>query len=183
MSEDFEALKIVTQRLEKANLLYMVTGSVAANFYTVPRMTRDIDIVIELEPGAAETVMNIFSADFYVDLEMIQEAIGSEQMFNIIHNNSLVKIDFIIRKKTPYRELEFRRRKKMKIEEGLEVWVVAAEDLILSKLFWAKESLSELQLRDVKNILDNQTKLDRGYLEMWIDSLGLQKIFEKVQKW
>jgi len=51
MSEELEVLKIVTQRLKEADINYMVSGSIAANYYTIPRMTRDIDIVIELKQG------------------------------------------------------------------------------------------------------------------------------------
>ena len=48
MSEALQVLKLVTQRLEEAGIPYMLTGSMALNFCAVPRMTRDIDVVVEL---------------------------------------------------------------------------------------------------------------------------------------
>ena len=48
MSEELEVLRIVAERLRGAGIGYMVTGSVAMNHYAVPRMTRDIDLVVEL---------------------------------------------------------------------------------------------------------------------------------------
>ena len=49
MSIEFDIIKEVVKRLDEAGILYMITGSIAANFYSIPRMTRDIDIVIELK--------------------------------------------------------------------------------------------------------------------------------------
>ena len=46
MSDEIDILKLVCQCLEQVDIPYMLTGSFAANFYAVPRMTRDIDIVM-----------------------------------------------------------------------------------------------------------------------------------------
>jgi len=67
MSEELEVLKTVTQRLNEAGIRYMVSGSIAANYYTVPRMTRDIDIVIELEQSDIDRFVGLFQGDFYID--------------------------------------------------------------------------------------------------------------------
>jgi hypothetical protein len=50
--------------------------------------------------------------------------------------------------------------------------------LILSKLFWAKASHSELQLRDVKNLLS--TGCDRAYIERWTEELGLSSLWQET---
>ena len=58
MSEELEVLKEVARRLTGAGIPYMITGSIAANFYSVPRMTLDIDLVIELpDAGVARLVV------------------------------------------------------------------------------------------------------------------------------
>lgn len=86
MINEIEILKIVVKRLESARIPYMITGSIAANFYTTPRMTRDIDIVIEVEEKDAETLFSLFSSDFYVEKNAIRNAIHNKQIFNIIHS-------------------------------------------------------------------------------------------------
>ncbi len=73
MSEELEVLKIVTQRLKKADINYMISGSIAANYYTIPRMTRDIDVVIELKQGDIDKFIVLFESDFYVNREMITD--------------------------------------------------------------------------------------------------------------
>lgn len=180
MSEEFEVLKEVCQRLEKSGIPYMITGSTAGNLYALPRMTRDIDLVIEIEKKGAARLVEIFKDHFYVDKDSVTEAIENRGMFNIIHNRLLFKIDFIIRKDSPYRKLEFERRRQIQAE-GVSLWVVTPEDLILSKLFWAKESFSEMQLGDVRNLLRTLKDIDTRYLAEWVRSLDLKKVYEKVK--
>lgn len=180
MAEELEILKTVCQRLEETGIPYMITGSMAANFYAVPRMTRDVDIVIEIQKEDTPRMVKAFQDDFYVDKDSVAEAIDRRGMFNIIHNEYVFKVDFIIRKESAYRELEFQRKRRVEVE-GISLWVVTREDLILSKLFWAKDSFSELQLGDVKNLLSNLKDLDRSYLEKWVSGLGLEEIYAKVK--
>jgi predicted nucleotidyltransferase len=111
---------------------------------------------------------------------MIREAISYYDMFNIIHNETMVKVDFIIRKDTPYRRLEFNRRCLMKIDD-FEVFVVSLEDLIPSKLYWAKDSQSELQLNDVKILIrENRNQLNENYLNKWANQLQITHLLGEL---
>jgi len=180
MNDELNVLEIVTTRLHQADISYMVSGSIAGNFYGHPRMTRDIDIIIELALADVPKVYRLFESDFYVDEIMIREAINYYDMFNIIHNETMIKVDFIIRKDTPYRRLEFSRRCLMKIDD-FEVFVVSLEDLILSKLYWAKNSQSELQLNDVKVLIrENRNQLDKNYLDKWANQLQIMHLLDEL---
>lgn len=181
MTTELEVLKIVVKRLELADIRYMVSGSVAANFYTTPRMTRDIDIVIEVEENDIEKLCSIFSDDFYIDADSVKAAVRDKHMFNIIHNESIVKVDFIIKKDTEYRRLEFARRQSI-VFEDMKIDITSPEDLVISKLYWAKDSLSEMQLKDVGNLLITLHNVDRDYIEKWVSNLGLDKAYNKVQR-
>lgn len=180
MSQEIDLLKSVCRRLEQARIPYMLTGSLAAHFYSVPRMTRDIDIVIELLSFEANNVVRLFQDDFYVSKESISEAIQFETMFNVIHEKSGFKVDFIIRKDQPYREIEFQRRRLIELD-GTNVWVVSSEDLIISKLYWAKDSFSQLQIGDIRKLMTSVKNLDLDYINKWIQKLGLSAIFAKVE--
>jgi len=179
VSEELEVLKEVARRLEQAGIAYMVTGSVAANFYATPRMTRDIDIVVELSGAEVAKLVGIFEKDFYLERDAVEEAVTRKTMFNAIHTGYVVKVDFVVRKDTPYRRMEFSRKKTMKVD-GRDLYVVAAEDLILSKLDWAKESRSEVQLRDVRNLARSVKGLDRRYLGRWAKRLGVESLYREV---
>lgn len=181
MSEQIEVLKTVADGLSMSGIPYMVSGSVAMNFYAQPRMTRDIDIVVELVPGDRRRVYAIFTSDFYGDEEDIRESIQGRGMFNLIHRSAMVKVDFIIRKDTPYRREEFGRRRDISLE-GAPISVVAPEDLVLSKLDWAKESRSELQLKDARNLIASVTGMDWAYLRRWAAELGIAGLLEEAGK-
>ena len=145
----------------------------ATNFYTTPRMTRDIDLVVELGEMDVGRVITLFQDDYYIDRDMVQQAVKTRSMFNMINQTLVVK-------DSAYRQEEFSRRRRI-IVDGESVTMVAPEDLILSKLEWAKASRSQRQLDDVRNLLRSVQSLDRAYLNRWVDRLGLAGLYREVQ--
>ena len=180
MTEELDVLRIVTERLEAAGIPYMLTGSMAANYYAVPRMTRDIDLVVELSIEDADRVADLFEVDFYVDRDAVREAIARRGTFNLIHTGLVLKVDCVVRKDSEYRREEFRRRRRVAIGE-MQVFLVAPEDLIISKLDWARDTRSEMQLADVRNLLAGPV-LDRDYLRTWLSRLGLDALYREVSE-
>lgn len=177
MQSDLDILRDVSMRLNAAGIAFMLTGSVAMNQYAQPRMTRDIDIVVMLNDAAAATIVDLFEPDYYVPVATVSRAIARRSMFNLIHNESVFKIDFIVLQDDPYRQEEFARRRQVTIED-FQTWIVSHEDLILSKLVWAKDSRSEMQLRDVKNLLTLDYEME--YLTSRAAQLGVAEILTEV---
>ena len=128
-----------------------------------------------------EKLYSLFSRDFYANIDSIREAAQKKRMFNLIHNESIVKIDFIVRKDDKFPKVEFERRRKIDFE-GLNIWIASPEDLILSKLSWARESRSETQIRDVNNLIKSVAGLDFDYIRKWVTKLGLDEIYQTVSK-
>ena len=176
MQNELDIVRDVSMRLEQARIAYMLTGSMAMNYYAQPRMTRDIDLVVALTPQDTDTVVRLFTPDYYVSRDAVRSSIADESLFNLIHQESVIKVDCIIRKSTPYRRAEFERRQRITIED-FSIWITSKEDLIISKLWWAKDSHSELQLRDVKNLAD--TGCDRAYVARWTQELGLSNLWRE----
>ena len=179
MLSELDLLLDVARRLEEAGLEYMLTGSMALNHYAQPRMTRDIDMVIALLLKDLETLPKIFGEDFYFSPEAAHQAILHQSCFNVIHQESLIKVDFMIRKREDYRLAEFKRRQRIEIL-GQPLWIVSKEDLILSKLDWARQSQSERQLSDVENLL--ATGADMEYLKTWSQKLNLTAMLTRVSR-
>jgi hypothetical protein len=177
VQNELDIVRDVSQRLDTAGIGYMLTGSMAMNYYAQPRMTRDIDVVVALRREDAERVVQLFRPDYYISREAVDSSIAHQSLFNLIHNESVIKVDCIIRKQNEYRLNEFNRRQRIKIQD-FETWIVSKEDLILSKLFWAKDSHSEVQLRDVKNLIG--TGGDHAYIERWTAELGLANLWQKI---
>ncbi|MCS6989846.1 MAG: hypothetical protein NZM06_10060 [Chloroherpetonaceae bacterium] len=176
--DELEVLRDVARRLESRNIAYMLTGSMAMNLYAEPRMTRDLDIVVELHDPDAKRLAELFEPDYYVSQEEIELALRSTGMFNLIHQASVTKIDCIIEKPDAMSRAAFARRKKVKVD-GCEIYVIGKEDLIVAKLIWLKESDSAQQKRDIRNLL--QTECDEALLERLTTELGLTELLESLR--
>ena len=176
MQTELDILRDVTKRFDEAGFDYMLTGSIALNYYAEPRMTRDIDIVVALNPKDADAVVALFENDYYVPRNAVIRALANQTLFNLIHSESIFKVDCIIRKNTEYRRVEFERRQQVEVD-GVEIWIVSKEDLIISKLLWAQDSHSDFQLRDVRNLL--KTGYDADYLEKWTRKLLLDELLRE----
>jgi hypothetical protein len=178
MWNELDVVRDVSNRLNAAGLEFMLTGSMAMNYYAQPRMTRDIDLVIALTASNAWEISTIFAPDYYVSTEAVRDAITRESMFNLIHEDSITKVDFIVRKHSPYRLEEFGRRKRIEIED-FTTWIVSKEDLIISKLDWAKDTRSNQQFGDIRNLLS--TGCDLNYIAHWTEILGLGSLWSEIQ--
>jgi hypothetical protein len=179
MATELDVLRIVAERLEELQVPSMLTGSFALAYYATPRMTRDLDMVVALRPEHVDRLLAAFAQDFYVDADTAREAVVAERLFNLMHLESGIKVDFIVRKSTEYRRVEFDRRRWVDLA-GVHTWIVSREDLILSKLIWALDSGSELQLRDVRALL--WQNVDRNYLQQWAPRLGVAHLLVDVDR-
>ncbi len=179
MLSELDLLLDVARRLEDAGFDYMLTGSMALNHYAQPRMTRDIDIVLAILPDDLGRLSGLFGEEFYLSSEAARDAVLRHSSFNVIHNDSLIKVDFMVRKPEEYRLVEFGRRQRIEVE-GNPLWIVSKEDLILSKLDWARESQSTRQLSDVENLL--ATGADMEYLQIWSQKLNLTDMLTRVSR-
>ena len=175
---EIDILRDVSAKLERAGINFMLSGSFAMAYYSQPRMTRDLDFVVELNSASGPTVYEVFKDSYYVSKEAIDEAILHESIFNLIHMESIIKVDFIIRKNREYRLAEFKRRKQITIAD-FTTYIVSIEDLIISKLIWMEDPGSELQKNDVKALLS--VDHDREYLQDWVSKLKLTSTLEQLR--
>jgi predicted nucleotidyltransferase len=180
MDEQFEFLRSIVQRLDAAGIPYMLTGSLALAIWARPRMTRDVDIVIEADQAAVQRLLAAFAADSYASPEAALDAVRARTMFNVIHLESLLKADFLLLRDEPYEREKFRRRRVVDLE-GLAVAVISPEDLILSKLHWARGTGSARQAEDVRLLLREVPELDETYLHRWAAALELSGALEALR--
>ncbi len=176
MMNELDVLLDVVGKLKSVGVEYMLTGSFAMNYYAEPRMTRDVDIVIALQINNIKDIVSVFKDDYYISENSVKQAIENKKMFNIIHNEAIIKIDFIIKKDTEYRKNEFSRRNFFVIDNK-KIQIVTVEDLIISKILWSTTSRSELQKHDIKNLL--QQDVDNAYLKKWFDKLKINRFVQE----
>lgn len=182
MSELFEDQRLVlrdcVEKFDRLGLAYMLTGSMAMAAYAMMRMTNDIDIVIQVDSSDAQHIIDTFEPDYYVPRGRVSDAISRKRMFNLLHHATIVKVDCVIRNDDAFQNTAFGRRER-KDFAGIDLWVITKEDLIVSKMIWAKDTRSEMQIRDVAGILRNG--YEESYVKGWVKKLALDDIFEECE--
>lgn len=176
-----KTFRTVLEKLEGAKIDYMVVGSIASILYGETRMTRDMGLVVELKTNISNNLKSIFSeSEFYLPPdEIISNEIASRGQFNLLHVESGLKVDFIVRKASPHSIEEFKRRKKMPFTKDFSAWLASPKDVIIKKLSYYREGGSDKHLTDIRGIL-LQTEIDQSYLTHWINELQLESYLKKV---
>ncbi len=186
MTTQDDFLNKLVKVLGDCSVPYMVTGSFGSSFHGQPRATRDVDIVVAATEKQLLQFVEALGHDYYVSLEAVWNALAGNSMFNVIDSRSGWKADFILRKDRLFSRQEFERKCVVKLK-GIDLWVTSPEDIILSKLEWAKDSRSEQQLRDALGVAVVQWgSLDVDYLHKWARELSvedsLQQILEQAHR-
>ena len=183
-----QAVKLFIKTLEQLNVPYYIGGSIASSVYGIARATMDVDLVSELKKEHVKFLVQVLSKDYFIDENMILDAIKNKSSFNLIHLETMIKIDVFISKERRFDKISFERRKKDKISEesdSIQVFLRSAEDTILSKLEWYKSggSVSERQWKDILGIIKVQGELlDEEYLREWAEELDVKNLLENAFK-
>lgn len=180
------ATEPVADAFEKLGIAYCIGGSVASSAYGIPRSTMDVDMVSDLKAAHVRPLVGMLEPSYYIDENMILDAIKRRSSFNIIHLETMLKIDIFLAKSTPYDIETFKRRRKDTLDEeqnATEFYLVSPEDIILNKLAWFRlgGGVSERQWNDVLGVLKVQkNSLDIDYLKHWAPELGVENLLEKA---
>lgn len=175
----------VAEVLEALSVPYFIGGSLASAIHGISRATLDVDLIADLHLEAVDPFTELLGEAFYVDDQSIREAIRQRSSFNLIHRETMFKVDVFIRKTRPYDQLQFARRvlQSLAIEPERSVYIASAEDTILSKLEWYHlgGEVSERQWRDVQNVIKVQAgRLDQEYLRHWAAQLDVLDLLERA---
>ena len=164
----------ISNGLVQAGIPYMLTGSFASSVYGMKRGSADIDFIIAADEAAIRRFLLLLPAsDFYSELNQALEACRHNSMFNLLDNVTGLKIDLIFVKDREFSRQEFGRRREATVGEG-PLYIATPEDIILSKLEWAKLGESSRQIEDAAGILKVRAdELDISYIEKWVAELGL----------
>jgi hypothetical protein len=175
----------VIKVFEKLGIAYHIGGSLASSAFGIARSTLDVDIVAEIKPDQAADIYENLRGEFYVDAEMILSAIQKQSSFNLIHLETLFKVDVFPLKNHPFDQQAFHRRLKKALSEDAsqQLFFATPEDIILHKLTWYKAGaeVSDRQWNDVLGVLKVQgDQLDIAYLHHWARELSISELLEKV---
>jgi hypothetical protein len=186
-NEPIEVTIQVTQVLEKLNIPYLIGGSLASSLYGMVRTTQDSDIVAEMQMEHLRPFVLALQDEFYVDDEMIAESIQRHSSFNIIHRESMFKVDVFIPRPRPFLQSQLARAQMQTFlfESEVSAKFSSPEDIILAKLEWYRMGgeVSERQWRDVLGVLKTRaSELDLGYLKKWANELKIIDLLARALK-
>lgn len=184
-NEPIEVTLKVTGVFETMGVPYLIGGSLASTLYGMVRTTQDSDIVAEMRTEHLEPFVAALQEEFYVDDEMIAESIQHYSSFNIIHRETMFKVDVFIPRPRPFLQSQLERAQRQTFQFDTEVSArfASPEDTILSKLEWYRlgGEVSERQWRDILGILKTRAgELDMDYLRQWAQELKIMDLLERT---
>ena len=187
LAEPIQITHRIAQEFERLRIRYLVGGSLASSLHGIPRATNDVDMVAEMTEAHIPLLVNALETEFYIDAEMIQDAIQHQSSFNVIHLTTMFKVDIFVLKTDVASLEEMTRRGQYQISDTPDqsLFLASAEDVIVHKLYWYQlsGSVSERQWTDVLGVLQVQgEQLDYTYLERMAHQRGVHDLLTQAMK-
>jgi hypothetical protein len=174
MRSEREFLVDVLARLNRTGIDYMLTGSMASNYWGIPRTTHDLDFVLVMKPDQVDQLVAAFQPGFFIQRDSVRSAFQPPFQFNVLDDQSALKADFWLLRENEFEVTAFRRRVQATLFDVL-AWIATAEDVILHKLYGNSLTPSDRQLGDAAGVYAVQgNSLDLGYLQHWAVILHVQ---------
>lgn len=169
--------------LDSVGIPYFVSGSFASSAHGIPRATHDIDVVIAPSKRQLTALLERFPAtDYAKDADDAFDALARESSFQVIDYATMWKVDFMIKQRSAFDDARFRRRTIIEIA-GVSLYTATAEDILITKLWWAKLGESERQIRDAAGIIAVQgASLNEPYVTEWVNTMELQEQWLKAKQ-
>lgn len=185
ITEPIEVTLEVIDAFQALGIQYLIGGSLASALHGVPRATNDADLIADVKMEHVQRLVRALTPAFYADADSIRQAIREQSSFNLIHLESMFKVDVFVRTARPFDREQFSRRINAIVAADPErtAFVASAEDTILAKLEWYRSGgeVSDRQWRDSIGILKAQGKqLDLNYLREWASRLSIEDLLERA---
>jgi hypothetical protein len=179
-----EALNPLVEAFDQLGIVYYIGGSVSSSLHGLARQSQDVDVIADIQPDQVRLLVQALKGDYYVDEQAWQDAIRHGMLYNVIHLNTMLKVDLIPLKQRAFTREEEHRAQPHLLEAGARpVRVASAEDAILTKLEWFEMGgrSSSRQWNDILGIMRRQgSSLDLAYLHHWADTLRVRDLLEQA---
>ena len=179
------ALTPVLRALEELGVRHFVGGSIASSAHGVARASVDADVVAELGAKHIAPLIASLRDAYYVPEDRIPDAVERRTSFNVIHLDTMVKVDIFVSKDRPFDRRAFKRSGPARIGESGDatVPVSSPEDVVLAKLEWFRRGgeVSQRQWTDVLGVLRaTASRLDLSYMKRGATELAVDDLLERA---
>lgn len=187
MTDPEIALPPLLTALDRLGIPYQIGGSLAAMAWSRPRTTQDADLLLDLQPAQVAPLVAALEAEYYIDDQAVHDAIRQRASFNIVHLDTMFKIDFFIRNPAaPFDTATFQRARHAFLDDPPTIPAVftSPEDIVLRKLVWYQmgSGVSDRQWLDILEVLQTQAPdLDRPYMRQWGARLGVADLLAEAE--
>jgi hypothetical protein len=156
--------------------------------YGIPRATQDVDLVADINLSHVDAFTGALTEEFYVDADMIRDAIRRRASFNVIHLETMFKADVFVLKRDAWSREEMSRSRTEQFDApGGKVTIrfASPEDTLLHKLVWYRlgSEISDRQWGDILGVLKVQgEQLDADYLDRWATVLDVMDLLQRARQ-
>ncbi|MCK6529894.1 hypothetical protein L6R50_20820 [Myxococcota bacterium] len=188
LSEPVIVVAKLARAFDALGIRYLVGGSLASSVYGIPRATQDVDLVAAVQLSQVDAITSALGDEFYVDADMIRDAIKRRASFNVIHLDTMFKADVFIQKGDSWSrgEMERARTEQLDMPGGqVTIRFASPEDTLLHKLIWYKlgDEMSDRQWSDILGVLKIQgMALDQDYLDRWAPLLDVHVLLARARQ-
>jgi hypothetical protein len=175
--QDSCTLQIVNV-LDACEVPYFLSGSFASNFYGIPRSTKDADFVIQSSRGVGSDFAKKLGSDLQLDSQLTFETVTGTYKQLVQHTKKNFRVEIFLLSQDPHDQQRFARRRLENLF-GRKVWLLSAEDSIISKLRWSRGKDKD----DIRNVISIQAnKLDWPYIEKWCKEHGTLALLQEIRR-
>ncbi len=180
----FNLVDTICELMDRAGIVYAITGSLASSAHGEVYASVDVDVCLFASSSALDAFLRSLPSRFYHDDDAIRDAAIRESIINITDNQTGWKVDLSFLPREGYLAGVLSRRKKVRYGlEGKLYWTVSAEDIVLMKLLWRKETRSQKQWENALSVARIQgVRLDWAFLHHWADQLGMREDLERLKR-
>ena len=177
-----EATAMVIDALEALDVPYILVGSLASNFYGVPRATQDADFVVQVEQDGVRDIVQRLGSRFRLVPQTSFEMVTATTRYIVEAVDVPFQIELFLLSEDPHDQERFLRRRTVKLMDR-QTFVLTAEDTVITKLRWSRHGNRTKDIEDVRGVIAVQSdRIQWDYVETWCERHDTRDLLDEIRR-